>query len=188
MCVCAVQPLRLTTTHWDGEVYLLLFSLLGVNDAITELFLASLPWFPLGACPWKWAQCEKLGISLISRRQASFRLPLTSSENISQPKTKLSSLHRLWAKCILPKSILCNVSLTWKPQWGDSPKECLLPRGNRPWWQERSMLLFCREVAGLFCHLLWFHFDHKVLGTKFKNKKMQNGNESYFFSSFCRNI
>lgn len=171
--ICALQLLTLTATYWDGEVFLLLFSLLGMNDAITKPFLASLPWIPLGVCPWKWAQCEKLGIGiLISWRQASFPLPLTSSENVSQPKPKLSSLHRLWTMYILPKSVLCNVSLTWKQQWGDSPKGCLLPRGSRPWWQERSMLLSCKEVAGLFCHLLWFHFDHKVLGTKFKNKKM----------------
>lgn len=180
--VCAVRPLSLTTTHWDGDVFLLLFSLLWMNDTVTEPYLASFPWFPLGVCPWKWAQCEKLGISLVSWRQASFPFPLTSLENVSQPK--LSSLLRLWAVCIRPKPVLCNVSLTWKLQWEDSPKGCLLPRGSRPWWQERSMLLSCREVAGLFCHLLWFHFDHKVLGTNFKNKKLENGNESYFFSSF----
>lgn len=168
--LCAVQPLSPTAIHWDGDVFLPLFSLLWMSDAITEPYLASLPWFPLGVWTWKWAQCEKLGISLVSWRQASFPLPLTSSENVSQPK--LSSLHRLWTMCILPKSILCNVSLTWKQQWEDSPKGCLLPRGSRPWWQEQSMLLSCREVAGLFCHLLWFHFDHKVLGIKKKKYKM----------------
>lgn len=151
--------------------------------------LASLPWFPLDVCPWKWDNVKNLAFPSFPGDKL---LPLSFSPShplkmgLSQ-SLQLSSLLRLWITSIPPKSILCNESLTWKQQWGGSPKGCLQPRGNRPWWQERSMLLSCREVAGLFCHLLWFHFDHKELGTKMQKKK-KKGNEAYFFSAFYRNI
>lgn len=145
-----------------------------MNDAITELyiFLASLPWFPSGVCPWKWDNVKNLAFPSFPGDKL---MPLSLSPShplkmgLSQ-SLQLSSLLRLRIMSIPTKSILCNVSLTWKQQWGGSPKGCLQPRGNRPWWQEQSMLLSCREVAGLFCHLLWFHFDHKELGTKMQNK------------------
>lgn len=48
------------------------------------------------------------------------------------------------------------------------------------------MLLFCREAAGLFYHLLLFHSDHKELGTKIQKYKPGMNLIFSFFSAFLQ--
>lgn len=178
--------------HWllqnnptrQGSIFILVFRMGGEWCHNQTGFFGFSDLIPTGCLSLKMRQCEELGIYFIPWRQFTTSFPLSPSHPLKmglRQSLQLSSPLWLWIMPIAPKAILCNVSLTWKQQWGGSPKGCLQPRGNRPWWQGRSMLLSCREVAGLFCHLLWFHFDHKELGTITcgKKKKRQNGNEPY---------
>lgn len=142
----------------ERKIFLFSFSILRVNDAITELNMFGFSALTVIRClSLEMRQCEELGISLIPWRQATtlYLLTLISSEKWLSLESEAQLLSDTTNNApVLPKSILCNVSLTWKQQSGGSPKGCLQPRGNRPWWQELSTLLSCKEAAGLSCHLL----------------------------------
>lgn len=142
----------------ERKIFLFSFSILGVSDAITELNIFGFSALALIRClSLEMRQWEKLGTFLTPWRQATtlYLLTLISSEKWLSLESEAQLLSNTINNApALPTSILCNVSLTWKQQSGGSPKGCLQPRGNRPWWQEQSMLLSCKEAAGLSCHLL----------------------------------